>query len=81
MATTKNYIKNAFPTEAMAKLLQEVLDRWKAKSPKAAKIATDALFWTGVVAMIGSSVPLPIPGWSFGLMAMAGAVLTKLIKE
>lgn len=81
MGTTKDYIKNAFPTEAVAKLLQESLDRWKAKSPKAARIATDALFWTGVVAVIGSTIPLPIPGWTIGVAALLGSVLTKLTKE
>lgn len=81
MATIKINNKTSFPTDTMAKLLQEALDRWKAKSPKAARIATDALFWTGVAAMVGSVIPLPIPGWSFGLIAMAGAVLTKLTKE
>ena len=44
MTTAKDYLKNAIPTETMAKLLQAALDRWKAKSPKAARIATDALF-------------------------------------
>jgi len=44
MEPVKNNSKITIPIEAMASLLQEVMDRWKAKSPKAARIATDALF-------------------------------------
>ncbi len=44
MKPNKSNTKATFAIDAMAKLLQEALDRWKAKSPKAARIATDALF-------------------------------------
>jgi hypothetical protein len=79
MATRKSNFKTSFPTEKVAELLQEVLDRWKSKSPKAARIATDALFWTGVAASI---VPLlPVPNWIISVTLIAGSVFTKLTKE
>lgn len=79
MESRKDKNKTSFPTEAVAKLLQKALDRWKAKSPKAAMIATDALFWTGVAASI---IPLlPVSGWVISVTLIAGSVLTKLTKE
>ena len=81
MATRKSNFKTSFPTETVAKLLQEVLDRWKAKSPKAARIATDVLFYAGSAALLTSIIPLPIPQWVMGITFIAGSVLTKLSKE
>lgn len=44
MEPVKSNNKVTISIEAMANLLQEIMDRWKAKSPKAARVATDVLF-------------------------------------
>lgn len=61
MRTIKINNKTSFPTERVTKILQEVLDRWKSKSPKAARIATDVLFYTGAVALVIPIIPVPFP--------------------
>lgn len=81
MEPVKSNSKITIPIEAMASLLQEVMDRWKAKSPKAARIATDALFWTGTASILLATLAPPIPGWILGTAFLAGSVLTKLTKE
>jgi hypothetical protein len=79
MATIKINRKTPFPTDRVAEILQKALDRWEAKSPKAARIATDALFWAGVAASV---VPLlPVSGWIISVTFITGSVLTKLTKE
>lgn len=76
MGRGKNQIKTSFPSERVAKALQSLMERWSAKSPKAARIATDALFWTGAAAMV---IPfLPVPGWAVGASLIVGSVFTKL---
>lgn len=78
MGARKDQIKTSFPSERVAKSLQTLMERWGAKSPKAARIATDALFWTGTAALI---IPfLPVPGWAVGASLIVGSVLTKLTK-
>lgn len=81
MATIKINRKTPFPTDRVAEILQEVLDRWKSKSPKAARIATDILFYAGSAALLTSIIPLPIPQWVMGIAFITGSVLTKLTKE
>jgi hypothetical protein len=81
MATIKINRKTTFPTDRVAEILQKALDRWKAKSPKAARIATDVLFYAGSAALLTSIIPLPIPQWVMGITFITGSVLTKLTKE
>ena len=81
MEPNKSNTKATFAIDAMAELFQKALDRWKAKSPKAARIATDALFWTGTGAVLLSMVAPPIPGWMLGAAFIVGSALTKLTKE